>query len=90
MALTWMMKAAIFLLLFALTHASLALLYPFTLRRFSLAAALYATGTVVMYGGSGPYGSQTTIAADQRHLTGRARARPTDETADLIGVPGVA
>src|SRR5579863_2633620 len=43
-----MTKAAIFLLLFALTHASLVLLYPFSLRRFALAAALYATGTVVM------------------------------------------
>lgn len=43
-----MLKAAIFLLLFALTHASLALLYPFSWRRFSLAAILYAAGTTVM------------------------------------------
>jgi peptidoglycan/xylan/chitin deacetylase (PgdA/CDA1 family) len=43
-----MMKAATFLLLFALTHASLLLLYPFNLRRFLFVAAMYATGTVVM------------------------------------------
>jgi peptidoglycan-N-acetylglucosamine deacetylase len=43
-----MMKAAIFLLLFALTHASLALLYPFTLQRFSLAVGLYTAGTLIM------------------------------------------
>jgi len=43
-----MVKAGFFFLLFALTHASLALLYPFSLRRSLLAAAIYATGTAVM------------------------------------------
>lgn len=36
------------MLLFVLTQASLLLLYPFSLRRFTLAAALYTTGTAIM------------------------------------------
>jgi peptidoglycan/xylan/chitin deacetylase (PgdA/CDA1 family) len=43
-----MARPAIFYSLFLATNASLALLYPFTLSRFILAALLYATGTGVM------------------------------------------
>lgn len=43
-----MVKAAIFLLLFLSTNASLLLLYPFKLPRFLLVAAIYTTGTVIM------------------------------------------
>jgi peptidoglycan/xylan/chitin deacetylase (PgdA/CDA1 family) len=43
-----MAKSAIFFLLFLVTNASLALMYPFTLSRLLLAALIYATGTVVM------------------------------------------
>jgi peptidoglycan-N-acetylglucosamine deacetylase len=43
-----MVKAAIFVLLFSLTNASLLLLHPFRLSRLLLAAAIYCTGTVVM------------------------------------------
>jgi peptidoglycan/xylan/chitin deacetylase (PgdA/CDA1 family) len=43
-----MARSVIFILLFLVTNASLALLYPFTLSRFFLAALIYATGTGVM------------------------------------------
>jgi peptidoglycan-N-acetylglucosamine deacetylase len=43
-----MARSAIFCLLFLATNASLALLYPFTLSRFLLAASIYAVGTLVM------------------------------------------
>jgi len=43
-----MVKAAIFLLLFTLTNASLLLLFPFRQSRLPIVAAIYATGTVVM------------------------------------------
>jgi len=43
-----MARSAIFLLLFLATHASLALLYPFTLSRFLLAFSIYTVGTLVM------------------------------------------
>ena len=42
------MRAAIFILLFILTNSTLALLYPFSLSRFFLCAALYAIGNIVM------------------------------------------
>jgi peptidoglycan/xylan/chitin deacetylase (PgdA/CDA1 family) len=42
------MKATTFVLLFALTHASLILLYPFSLRRLFCVAAIYAAGTMFM------------------------------------------
>jgi peptidoglycan/xylan/chitin deacetylase (PgdA/CDA1 family) len=41
-------KAAGFVLLFALTNASLLLLFPFSLRRLVLTVVLYAGGTAVM------------------------------------------
>jgi peptidoglycan-N-acetylglucosamine deacetylase len=43
-----MARSAIFFLLFLVTNASLALLYPFTLSRFLLVASIYSVGTVVM------------------------------------------
>jgi peptidoglycan/xylan/chitin deacetylase (PgdA/CDA1 family) len=43
-----MARSAIFFLLFFATNASLALLFPFTLFRFLLAACIYAAGTAVM------------------------------------------
>jgi len=43
-----MARSAIFLLLLVATHASLALLYPFTLSRFLLAFSIYTVGTLVM------------------------------------------
>jgi peptidoglycan/xylan/chitin deacetylase (PgdA/CDA1 family) len=43
-----MVKAAIFLLLFTLTNASLLLLYPYKQSRLAIVAAIYATGTIVM------------------------------------------
>ncbi len=43
-----MARSALFLLLFCVTNASLALLYPFSFARLLLAAALYALGTGVM------------------------------------------
>jgi peptidoglycan/xylan/chitin deacetylase (PgdA/CDA1 family) len=43
-----MTRSALFYLLFLVTHASLALLYPFALRRLLLAAFLYAVGTAIM------------------------------------------
>jgi len=43
-----MARSAIFGLLFLATNASLALLYPFTLSRFLLAASIYAVGTLIM------------------------------------------
>jgi peptidoglycan/xylan/chitin deacetylase (PgdA/CDA1 family) len=43
-----MARSAIFFLLFLVTNASLALLYPFTLSRFLLVASIYTVGTVVM------------------------------------------
>ena len=43
-----MARSAIFCLLFLATHASLALLYPFTLPRLLLALALYTLGTLLM------------------------------------------
>jgi len=41
-----MLRAAAFTLLFALTNASLALLFPFDLSRFLLCFVLYSTGTI--------------------------------------------
>jgi peptidoglycan/xylan/chitin deacetylase (PgdA/CDA1 family) len=41
-------KALAFVLLFALTNASLLLLFPFSIRRFVLTTVLYAGGTAVM------------------------------------------
>jgi len=43
-----MLRAAAFTLIFALTNASLALLFPFGLSRFLLCFVLYATGTIFM------------------------------------------
>ena len=43
-----MARSAIFFLLFLVTNASLALLYPFTLSRFLLVALIYAAGTLLM------------------------------------------
>jgi len=43
-----MARSAIFCLLFLATNASLALLYPFTLSRFLLAASIYSVGTLIM------------------------------------------
>jgi peptidoglycan-N-acetylglucosamine deacetylase len=43
-----MARSALFLLLFLATHASLLLLYPFTLSRLLLASAIYTVGTLVM------------------------------------------
>lgn len=43
-----MARSAIFLALFLATHASLVLLYPFTLSRFLLTASIYAVGTLIM------------------------------------------
>jgi peptidoglycan/xylan/chitin deacetylase (PgdA/CDA1 family) len=43
-----MVKAALFLVLFTLTHASLLLLFPFRKQRLVLAAVIYGAGTVVM------------------------------------------
>lgn len=43
-----MVKAAGLILLFALTNASLLLLFPFSLRRLVLTVVLYASGTAVM------------------------------------------
>jgi peptidoglycan-N-acetylglucosamine deacetylase len=45
---TDMARSAIFFLLFLGTHASLILLYPFTLSRFLLALLLYTAGTLLM------------------------------------------
>jgi peptidoglycan/xylan/chitin deacetylase (PgdA/CDA1 family) len=42
-----MARAALFLMLFVATHASLVLLYPFTLSRFLLALVIYAAGTLL-------------------------------------------
>jgi peptidoglycan/xylan/chitin deacetylase (PgdA/CDA1 family) len=42
-----MARSTIFFLLFLVTNASLALLYPFTLSRFLLAASLYSVGTLL-------------------------------------------
>jgi peptidoglycan/xylan/chitin deacetylase (PgdA/CDA1 family) len=42
-----MSRSATFFLLFFATNASLALLYPFTLSRFLLAASLYSVGTLL-------------------------------------------
>ncbi len=42
-----MARSALFCLLFLATHASLALLYPFTLSRLVLAASLYTAGTLL-------------------------------------------
>jgi peptidoglycan/xylan/chitin deacetylase (PgdA/CDA1 family) len=44
---THMARSAIFCLLFLATNASLALLYPFTLSRFLLAASIYSVGTLI-------------------------------------------
>jgi peptidoglycan-N-acetylglucosamine deacetylase len=43
-----MARPAVFFALFLTTHASLALLYPFTLLRFLLTAVIYGTGTLIM------------------------------------------
>lgn len=43
-----MARTALFLLLFCVTNASLALLYPFSLARFLLETVIYGTGTGVM------------------------------------------
>lgn len=43
-----MARSVLFLLLFCATNAALALLYPFSLARLLLAAALYALGTGIM------------------------------------------
>ncbi|MGA2742074.1 MAG: polysaccharide deacetylase family protein [Bryobacteraceae bacterium] len=43
-----MTRPAIFVLLFVLTNVSLALLYPFSQRRFLVTAAIYTTGTAIM------------------------------------------
>ena len=43
-----MARSAIFFLMFLATHASLALLYPFTLSRFLLAFSIYTLGTLIM------------------------------------------
>jgi len=43
-----MARSAIFFALFLATHASLALLYPFTLPRFLLTALIYMVGTLIM------------------------------------------
>jgi peptidoglycan/xylan/chitin deacetylase (PgdA/CDA1 family) len=43
-----MARSAIFFLLFLATHASLVLLYPFTLSRILLAVLLYMVGTLLM------------------------------------------
>jgi peptidoglycan/xylan/chitin deacetylase (PgdA/CDA1 family) len=43
-----MARSAIFYLLFLATHASLVLLYPFTLSRFLLTLLLYGLGTLIM------------------------------------------
>jgi peptidoglycan/xylan/chitin deacetylase (PgdA/CDA1 family) len=43
-----MVRTALFLLLFCVTNASLALLYPFSLARFLLETVIYGTGTGVM------------------------------------------
>jgi peptidoglycan/xylan/chitin deacetylase (PgdA/CDA1 family) len=43
-----MARSTIFFLLFLATHASLFLLYPFTLSRFLLALLLYTVGTLIM------------------------------------------
>jgi peptidoglycan/xylan/chitin deacetylase (PgdA/CDA1 family) len=43
-----MARSAIFFLLFLATHASLVLLYPFTLSRILLALVLYTVGTLLM------------------------------------------
>jgi peptidoglycan/xylan/chitin deacetylase (PgdA/CDA1 family) len=43
-----MARSALFILLFCVTNASLVLLYPFSLARLLLVAALYALGTGVM------------------------------------------
>jgi len=41
-------RSAIFFALFLATHASLLLLYPFTLSRFLLTASIYGAGTLIM------------------------------------------
>ena len=43
-----MARSVIFFVLFLATHASLALLYPFTLPRFLLTALIYRAGTLIM------------------------------------------
>jgi peptidoglycan/xylan/chitin deacetylase (PgdA/CDA1 family) len=43
-----MARFVIFCLLFLATHASLALLYPFTLTRFLLTASIYTVGTLIV------------------------------------------
>lgn len=43
-----MVRSALFILLFIATHATLALLYPFSLSRLALVAFLYALGTGIM------------------------------------------
>ncbi|MFZ0956712.1 MAG: polysaccharide deacetylase family protein [Candidatus Sulfotelmatobacter sp.] len=43
-----MARSVIFCVLFLATHASLALLYPFTLPRFLLTALIYSAGTLIM------------------------------------------
>jgi peptidoglycan/xylan/chitin deacetylase (PgdA/CDA1 family) len=43
-----MARSAIFCLLFLATHASLALLYPFTLSRLMIAGSIYLAGTLLM------------------------------------------
>jgi peptidoglycan/xylan/chitin deacetylase (PgdA/CDA1 family) len=43
-----MARSAIFFALFLATHASLALLYPFTLSRFLLTLLIYSAGTLIM------------------------------------------
>src|ERR1700722_18597188 len=43
-----MARSALFLLLFLATHASLLLLYPFSLSRLLLASSMYTVGTLVM------------------------------------------
>jgi hypothetical protein len=43
-----MARSAIFYLLFLATHASLVLLYPFTLSRFLLTLSIYGLGTLIM------------------------------------------
>lgn len=43
-----MARSVIFGLLFLATHASLLLLYPFTLSRFLLTASIYGAGTLIM------------------------------------------
>jgi peptidoglycan-N-acetylglucosamine deacetylase len=43
-----MARSAIFFVLFLATHASLALLYPFTLSRFLLTTSIYTVGTLIM------------------------------------------